>query len=620
MEKMKKRVIYLLTLYAMLIAVFVLQKTAFMLVDMPDGKSYGIGDWWNVVVNGLLLDIPMAGYLTALPLLVVMASVWVNKTVPLRRIATPYYIIVAMVTGIIFIADMALYPFWQFKLDALALSYLESPQGAFASVSVGFVVVRLILICVVVALTAWLLVKITPAVLQPVAKTSRRIVFTAAVVVCLPLYVISIRGGVGESTANIGKVYFSDDTFLNHAAINPTFSLLYSLDKTTDYASEFNYFSEEERKSIITTLHPLPSTLHPLPSTLHPLPSILLIIMEGFGGQFVEAVSGRKDITPNYNRLAREGIIFTNCYSNSFRTDRGTVSTLSGYASFPTLSVMKIPAKSRTLPCLANTLNANGYTSSFLYGGDINFTNMQSYLRTGGYSTIVSDVDFDNKDRKDNPWGLDDDVTFDRLYDMILSQKQQPWHICYLTLSSHEPWTVPYHRLKEEIPNAFAFTDHCLGQFIDRLKKTPAWDNLLIVCIPDHGYGYPEGIGHEEHHHNSMLWIGGAVKEHKVVDTIMNQSDMAATLLGYLGIDHSEYTYSRDVLSQDYKYPYAFFTFKEGIGFVDSTGYSVYDIISDRTWEDHSKDGVADKKEATTQRIRKAKALLQTIYDDFGIR
>ena len=148
--------------------------------------------------------------------------------------------------------------------------------------------------------------------------------------------------------------------------------------------------------------------------------------MEGFGGQFVEAVSGRKDITPNYNRLAREGIIFTNCYSNSFRTDRGTVSTLSGYASFPTLSVMKIPAKSRTLPCLANTLNANGYTSSFLYGGDINFTNMQSYLRTGGYGTIVSDADFDNKDRKDNPWGVNDDVTFDRLYDMIMSQKARP--------------------------------------------------------------------------------------------------------------------------------------------------------------------------------------------------
>ena len=342
--------------------------------------------------------------------------------------------------------------------------------------------------------------------------------------------------------------------------------------------------------------------------------------MESFGGQFVEAVSGRTEIAPNYNRLSREGIVFTHCYSNSFRTDRGTVSTLSGYPSFPTLSVMKIPAKSRTLPCLASTLNSHGYTSSFLYGGDINFTNMQSYLRTGGYQTIVSDVDFTAAEKKDNPWGVNDDVTFNRLYDMIMKQKSQPWHICFLTLSSHEPWTVPYKRLKEEIPNAFAFTDHCLGEFVERIRKTPLWKDLLIVCIPDHGFQYPQGISHEEHHRNSMLWIGGAVKEHKVINTLMNQSDMAATLLGALGIDHSAYQYSRDVLSADYTYPYAFFTFKEGIGFADSTGYSVYDIISDRQWEDRSADNVKDKKAAAATRIRKAKALLQTYYDDFGNR
>ena len=342
--------------------------------------------------------------------------------------------------------------------------------------------------------------------------------------------------------------------------------------------------------------------------------------MESFGGQFVEAISGRKDIAPNYNRLAKEGIIFTHCYSNSFRTDRGTVSTLSGYPSFPTLSVMKIPAKSRTLPCLAATLNSHGYESSFLYGGDINFTNMQSYLRTGGYQTIVSDIDFPADEKRQNPWGANDDVTFDRLYSMIACQRHQPWHICYLTLSSHEPWTVPYERLKEKIPNAFAFTDHCLGQFVDSLRKTPIWDNLLIVCIPDHGYCYPEGISHEEHHRNPMLWTGGAVKRHMTIDTIMSQSDMAATLLGALGIDHGDYTFSRDALSPSYTYPYAFFTFKEGIGFADSTGHSVYDIISDRLWEDRSAGSVKDKKEATAERTRKAKALLQTIYDDFGKR
>ena len=637
---MRKRITYFIKLYALIILMFVVQKTIFMMVDAPDGSDYGMGDWWRMACNGLLLDVPMAGYLTALPLLFLTGSAWWPREIRLRRLSTPYYIMMAVVVGIIFVADMALYPFWQFKLDALALSYLESPQGAFASVSAGFVVLRLLFICLTIAVMAWALVAVTPRVIKPMPSVRRRVAFTIGFVVFLPLYVISIRGGTGESTANIGKVYFSDDIFLNHCAVNPTFSLIYSLDKTSDYASEFNYFSEEERKEILEVrsekgevreyLIAQPSALNPgsstsLTSHLSLLtsktpPNLLLIIMEGFGGQFVEAVSGRKDIAPNYNRLAKEGVVFTRCYSNSFRTDRGTVSTLSGYPSFPTLSVMKIPAKSRTLPCLAATLNSHGYTSSFLYGGDINFTNMQSYLRTGGYQTIVSDVDFSAAEKKDNPWGANDDVTFNRLYDMVMQQKQQPWHICFLTLSSHEPWKVPYHRLKDEIPNAFAFTDHCLGQFVERIRKTPLWDNLLIVCIPDHGYDYPVGIKKEEHHRNSMLWTGGAVKQHMVINTIMNQSDMAATLLGNLGFDHSAYTFSRDVTSPSYTYPYAFFTFKEGIGFADSTGHSVYDIISDRQWEDHSAEGVTDKKAAAETRIRKAKALLQTIYDDFGRR
>ncbi|MGN0281835.1 MAG: LTA synthase family protein [Prevotella sp.] len=620
---MLKRIAYFIKLYIAIVVVFVVEKTIFMMVDVPENSDYGIADWWHVVCNGLYLDIPMTGYLTALPLLTLLVTAWLKRGIALRPIATPYYIIIALVTGFIFIADMALYPFWTFKLDALALSYLESPQGAFASVSAGFIALRLLFICIAVTVTACLLISITPRRIQPLNTLRQRIVFTVCFVLFLPFYIIAIRGGISESTANIGKVYFSDDTFLNHSAVNPTFSLIYSLDKTQDYASEFNYFSEEEREKIILEVRGEKGEVkdyRKLTKEHHSHPNIILILMEGFGGQFVEAVSGRTDIAPNYNRLAREGIIFTRCYSNSFRTDRGTVSTLSGYPSFPTLSVMKIPAKSRTLPCIASTLNSNGYTSSFLYGGDINFTNMQSYLRTGGYQTIVSDADFSMADKKENPWGVNDDVTFNRLYDMILQQKKQPWHICYLTLSSHEPWTVPYKRLKEEIPNAFAFTDHCLGEFVERLRKTPFWDDLLIVCIPDHGFEYPKGISHEEHHRNSMLWIGGAVKENKVIDTIMNQSDMAATLLGALGIDHSAYQYSRDVLSNDYTYPYAFFTFKEGIGFADSTGYSVYDIISDRKWEDHSADNVKDKKAATETRIRKAKALLQTYYDDFGNR
>ena len=615
---MKQRFAWLIKLYLALLAIFVTQKAAFMWIDKPAGAHYSVADCISVMAHGLLLDIPVTGYLIALPLLAAIASVWIARRIRLRSVATAYYVVVALCASVMFVADLSLYPFWKFKLDATIFYYTDSPKDALASVSAGYVALRLAVIAAYGALLLWVLRAVTQRQLEPMAGLKGKAAATLLMIGAAAPLAVSIRGGLGESTANIGKVYFSEDEYLNHAAINPCFSMLASIGKAEDYAAEFDYFGENERARLFDGLY-APTETDTVRLLNTERPNVVVILMESFGGQFVEAVSGRKDIAPNYNRLAREGVIFTNCYSNSFRTDRGTVSALSGYPSFPTQSVMKLPMKSRTLPCLAASLNARGYRSSFIYGGDINFTNMQSYLRTGGYGSITSDVDFSADERKDNPWGANDDVTFARLERMIASQGRGPWHICFLTLSSHEPFEVPYKRLDDKIPNAFAYTDHCLGQFVERLRKSPAWRNLLIVCLPDHGFQYPSDITHEQHHHNSMLWIGGAVRQHRVVSTLMNQSDMPATLLGQLRIPHKEYTFSRDVFSTDYKYPFAFFTFKEGFGFADSTGHTVYGIISDTINEDSARNGKPSEAE-TAVRVNRGKAILQSIYDDLGRR
>lgn len=595
---------------------FIAQKPIFMWLDKPEGNDYGFADMVDVVVNGLLLDVPTTGYLVALPLLAVIANCWIPARVNMRWMLGWYWAIIAVLVSLVFVSDIYLYPFWHFKLDATVFNYLDSPKGAFASVSVGYVLWRILLIAVYASIIFLSLVTPLPSHLAPIRGLGERIATTVILVFAIVPLAISIRGGLTDSTANVGKVYYSSDEYLNHSAVNPLFSVVYSLGKSEDYANEYNFYGEAKRKELFDSLYPRegcqPSNTSLLTTSR---PNILIVLMEGFGGQFVEAVSGRKNITPYYNRLAKEGVLFTNCYSNSFRTDRGTVSALSGYTSFPQVSVMKIPAKSRTLPCVARTLNENGYTSSFLYGGDINFTNMQSYLRTGGYGMIVSDKDFTKEELKDNHWGANDDVTFRRLEKIISQQKHTPWHICFLTLSSHEPFEVPYQRLKEKIPNAFAYTDDCLGKFVEKLKRTSAWKNLLVICIPDHGCNYPVGIPHETYHHNMMLWIGGAVREPKVVSTLMNQSDMVATLLGQLGIDHRDYTFSRDVLSPDYKYPFAYFTYNPGFGFVDSTGFTVFDLVGEKIVE--NKD---IKKGKAIQRVAKGKAILQTSYDDLGAR
>lgn len=507
---------------------------------------------------------------------------------------------------------MALYTFWGFKLDVSVFLYIDSPKEALASVSVGFILLRVLAILLLIALNSWVLLKITPSVLT---ATRKRITGTAGMLLLGGVLFVIIRGGVTESTSNIGQVYFSNEPFLNHSAVNPDFSLLSSMGKSQDFASEFNFFDEEKRAALFGGLYPTTDGDSIIQVLNTKRPNILIILMEGFGGAFVEPLGGLPDVTPHFNRLSKEGIFFTNCYANSFRTDRGTVCTFSGYLGLPTASVMKIPAKSRTLPAIAEGLSKAGYKTDFLYGGDINFTNMKSYLLSTGYQRLIANTDFSLAEQTSNAWGVNDDITFEYLYNQLRNRKEEgPWHTAFLTLSSHEPFEVPYHRLEDKIPNAFAYTDECLGKFIDRLKQTPAWKDLLVICLPDHGFYYPrEGSNAmPRFYHIPLLWLGGAVKQPMQVDKIMNQTDLAATLLGQLGLEHTAFTFSRNVLGSDYKYPFAFYSFNNGFSFRDSTGVTVFD--------NNSGSILFNEPEADESRLDKGKAILQTVYDDLGNR
>lgn len=608
---MKKRIAYISLYFFTVLLIFILQKPLFMLYNGSIEKGFGFADYMQVMIHGASLDAATAGYLTAFPFLLVLISIWFRKF-PLKKILYGYYILAAALISIIFVVDMALYTFWGFKLDVSVFLYIDSPKEALASVSVGFILLRVLAILLLIALNSWVLLKITPSVLT---ATRKRIAGTAGMLLLGGVLFIIIRGGVTESTSNIGQVYFSNEPFLNHSAVNPDFSLLSSMGKSQDFASEFNFFDEEKRAALFDGLYPTTDGDSIIQVLNTKRPNILIILMEGFGGAFVEPLGGLPDVTPHFNRLSKEGVFFTNCYANSFRTDRGTVCTFSGYLGLPTASVMKIPAKSRTLPAIAEGLSKAGYKTDFLYGGDINFTNMKSYLLSTGYQRLIANTDFSLAEQTSNAWGVNDDITFEYLYNQLRNRKEEgPWHTAFLTLSSHEPFEVPYHRLEDKIPNAFAYTDECLGKFVDRLKQTPAWKDLLVICLPDHGFYYPrEGSNAmPRFYHIPLLWLGGAVKQPMQVDKIMNQTDLAATLLGQLGLEHTAFTFSRNVLGSDYKYPFAFYSFNNGFSFRDSTGVTVFD--------NNSGSILFNEPEADESRLDKGKAILQTVYDDLGNR
>lgn len=608
---MKKRSLYLIRLFVIFVLFFALQKTIFTFANAGSSSiPVSIGDLSQVLLHGFPLDASTCGYLIAIPFFAVWTSICFNRFNP-RAVLKPYFIAIALLLSVICIADTSLYSFWKFKIDATIFNYMDSPKQVVASVSAGYIILRLIFISAFAFLTAWACIRTTPKSFPHLEKNLKAALYHFEFILLGGVIFLIIRGGVGRSTMNIGSAYFSENTYLNHAAVNPAFNLFYSWKKTENFTEKYNYLNETELRRIHASLYP-ESTEDCTRKLLNTnRPQLLIIVLEGFGGAYVEALGGAKDVSPNMERLIKEGVFFDNVYANSFRTDRGLVSTLSGHISYPTTSIMKIPAKSGQLPGIARTLQKAGYKTDFLYGGDINFTNMRSYFTSTGYQHLTSDADFNLKERTSSSWGAHDEYTFNRLFETIQSRPAgELWHTGFLTLSSHEPFEVPYHRLEDKRNNSFAYTDHCLGEFITRLKTLPVWKNLLVVCIPDHGSSATFNVTSPSFYHIPMLWLGGAVKEPCTIHTIMNQSDMAATLLSQMDLPHHDFKYSRNVLSRNYTYPFAYSTFSDGFMFKDSTGITVFDNAVRQT--------VYNEPEADTLREENGKAILQNSYDELG--
>ena len=603
---MTQRIVYLLKTYLLTLLFFIIAKLVFMWYN-AQGQDFSLGDVAGVIGHGLSLDLSTSLYILSIPFLVVVASIFVGSAKWLHGILKVYYAVIAVALSLAFIADTSLYEFWQFKLDASCLQYLETPTEAMASVTWGYLLLRALVWLLLIAVIYLCYVRLR----WNVPPSKHRVIESVAAFVCIPLIVIGIRGGLGESTTNIGQVYYSQNQFLNHAAVNPVFSFLASFEKTASNNTVYHYMDDQQCEQIISQLYNTESIdCDTLLNTR--TPNIILILLEGAGGEFME-IGGRADVMPHLSQFTKEGVYFTNCHANSWRTDRGTVCTWSGYPSFPTMSVMKIPSKSRTLPNIAKTLKEQRhYNTYYLYGGDINFTNMRSYLISGGFEQLMWKEDYTAEQQRTAQWGVRDDITFNSLYELSTTMAS-PFVIGFSTLSSHQPWDVPIHQFDDEVLNAFYYLDQCLGNFVQRLRKSPVWEQTLLIVLPDHGIDYEDiNSRHPLMNHIPLLWLGGAVKAPRRIEQVCNQTDLAATLLGQLGLPHHDFTFSRDVMSKTYTEPFAINTYTEGFSLVDSVSYVNFDLISNRL--------CVEEGRKNPELLLRGKAILQAASKDLDKR
>ena len=150
-----------------------------------------------------------------------------------------------------------------------------------------------------------------------------------------------------------------------------------------------------------------------------------------------------------------------------------------------------------------------------------------------------------------------------------------------------------------------------VGRMIDKLRASPAWDDLLVVLVADHGYPWPRSLSYNEplRHRIPMIWTGGAVAGPRVVEEYASQIDICATILGQLEVAHDDFDYSKDIFAPTPPRKFAYYTFNDGFGVVDASGEAVWDATSGKA-----------VSETSPALMDVGRTMLQTTYTDIGNR
>lgn len=632
-----KQIIWFVKTYATFVVLFVLQKPLFLFLEKGSATQPVDNIFTElpaVIWHGLPLDLSMAGYLSVIPGLLSIAVVWLKRDL-VKPIMNIYFIIASLFITCSFLLNASLYPYWKYPLDSTPLFYFfTSPADAIASVSIWQVILSIVIL-IVLTIGVWFTLRMRGEKRQQYSRygygyeglgRGKRNRFddfdrhrgrTSLVLLLLTgLLFLPIRGGITVSTMNTGQAYYSQNAYLNHSAVNPLFSLFESITHQEDFASQYRFMKDKEADKIFATMTSTSDeNTYPLLNEAtfkKGTPDILIVIMESFASDIMPSMGSYKDVAVCLDSIAQQSILFTRFYANSFRTDRGMVSILSGYPAQTTTSIMRYPRKTSQLPSIARNLaKYKNYKTTYYYGGDADFCNMRSYLVSQGYQHIISDANFPIEDKL-SKWGVPDHIVAARMMEDIKAQQNEkrPMLRILQTSSSHEPFEVPYHRLKDKRLNAFAYTDSVMGAIVREYRKLPRWKNTLIVFVPDHVGGYKENLNdHDRSRYQiPLILAGGAISRPMKVGIIGSQHDIAATLLGQLGVEHREFTFSKNMMS-DATPKFAFFAVNDAFGIVSEENSLIYDNRAKRIVYDKGEKGF---------NLKRGQAYLQKLYDDLA--
>lgn len=538
--------------------------------------------------NGLRFDLRLVVYLL-IPLLLAVLSA---RAMRWRGLFRAWLTIASSVVLLCGLMEMDFYREFHQRLNGLVFQYVkEDPKTVLSMIWYGYPVVRYLLAW---AFVTWLLSLVfkgfdrltRPRTAAPANVGGSVAPWYARVgvfVVILLIAVVAARGTLRQGPPlRWGDAYTTDSNFANQLGLNGSLTLIAAAKSRMSEDRDNIWKATLPQDQAQTTVRDMLLTPHdtlvdsdtaavrrnfqpPQGNTL-PIKNVVVILMESFAGHSVGALGAEGNITPYFDKLAQEGLLFDHFFSSGTHTHQGMFATMGCFPNLPGFEyLMQTPEGSHKLSGLPEMLSAaRGYDDVYVYNGDFAWDNQSGFFSNQGMTTFIGRNDFVNPVFSDPTWGVSDQDMFNRGNEELAKRGAagKPFYALLQTLSNHVPYALPADLPVDKVTGrgsldlhltAMRYSDWALGQFFEKARKEPYFKETLFIVLGDHGFGNEKQITEMDlgRFNIPLLLVGPGIQEKfgKVNHTVGSQPDVVPTIMGRLGGASQHQCWGRDLLN-----------------------------------------------------------------------
>ena len=644
--------VYALATVVVLVAFFELWRFILLIRQWDHAAGIPAFTLFKSFVVGLRFDLVIASYLTtAFYVLSIIPWLEITRKVWVRRLHLTFVISVTTVIFLMHMIDLEFFSFFNSRLNGMALTWRDTPDMMLSMVWEMYPIVWYLLLTTIMLVGfIWVMRRLQTWLI--VGRQGKPIwlhlIYVPLVVAVL---FVGARGRVAiKSPIRSGVAYFSEYDFANKMALNPAFTFwrdaIYDARDKDQLVAMMATVQSSGGEPMVRQLLGMPDSLvdrtdmkihRPVrftPQNDDP-PNIILIVMESFGNTKLGALDNRfpLDLSPCFDSLVEEGVLFTNFYSAGMHTYTGVFSTLTGYPhQFTELVMKQVPGQTH-FHSLATILKNYDYQTLFFTTHDPHFDNMQGFVMSNGINRMYSSLDFDS-DELIGTWGVPDHVLFDRAVEVLREEPHGRLFAMLLSTSNHGPWQVPdvpFERIPDDVDksdelNAFKYSDWALGQFVRKIQNEPSMSNTLIFITADNGTPFGQTLDLDLTYMQIPLLIidtDNRLPAGTRTDRLGGQLDILATVMGRVRLNYDNYSFGHDLLDSTTDVTdFAQFSEWFRVGYIEGDYYAIYRLRGEQgscyRLDDLTVDFTKSEPELARQYLDKAAGIFHTAWENMS--